>query len=104
MSLIGTMLRRLFGGHATPPESAAVHESPGTAPEAAPSDWFVSNEEREQERIVERVCERLEAGVVRVDFGSVAAGRSEFSQTCSGLVQSRVLPLQRAGFCARASS
>ena len=67
MSLIGTVLRRLFGGHATPPESAAVRESPGTAPGAASSDWFVSDEEREQERIVERVCERLEAGVVRVD-------------------------------------
>lgn len=62
MSLIGTIVRRLFGGH------DAVADGEPLADVVTPrSDWFVTDKEREQDRIVEQVCERLEAGVLRVD-------------------------------------
>lgn len=66
MSLIGAIVRRLFGGPGAAHDTGADN---GQQLDVATSgsDWFVSDEEREQERIIEQVCERLEAGVQRVD-------------------------------------
>lgn len=67
MSVLGAILARVFGKDRAVRESPAATDGLAAQPNTSPSDWFISEEEREQERIVERVCDRLEAEVVRVD-------------------------------------